>query len=69
MRTILQRPFYEHAITSIPEWISNYIHYKVWDEITYTFPNSNDATVEVWELISKFIKNVTVFVITYPRLD
>ena len=25
--------------TSIPAWISNYIHYKVWDEITYTFLN------------------------------
>ena len=22
-------------------WISNYIHYKVWDEITYPFPNFN----------------------------
>ena len=20
-------------------WLSNYIHYKVWDEITYPFPN------------------------------
>ena len=31
----------------IPAWISNYIHYKVWDEITYPFLNFNDATVEV----------------------
>ena len=28
-------------------WISNYIHYKVWDEITYPFLNFNGATVEV----------------------
>ena len=28
-------------------WISNYIHYKVWDEISYTFPNFNGAAVEV----------------------
>ena len=28
---------------------------KVWDEITYAFPNFNGATVEVWELISNFI--------------
>ena len=25
------------------EWISNYINYKVWDEITYVFPNFNGA--------------------------
>ena len=31
----------------IPAWISNYIHYKVWDEITYPFLNFNSATVEV----------------------
>ena len=28
---------------------------KVSDEITYSFPNGNDCTVEVWELISNFI--------------
>ena len=22
---------------------------KVWDEITYPFPNFNDATVDIWE--------------------
>ena len=31
----------------IPTWISNYIHYKVWDEITYPFLNFNGGTVEV----------------------
>ena len=31
----------------IPAWISNYIHYNVWDEITYPFLNFNGATVEV----------------------
>ena len=30
--------------TLIPVWISNYIHYKVWDEITYPFPNVNAYT-------------------------
>ena len=30
-----------------PAWISNYIHYNVWDEITYPFINFNGATVEV----------------------
>ena len=28
-------------------WISNYIHYKVWDEITNSFLIFNSATVEV----------------------
>ena len=40
-------PFYSHGLTLIPVWISNYIHYKVWDEITYPFLNLNGATVEV----------------------
>ena len=26
--------------TLIPAWISNFIHYKVWDEITYPFPST-----------------------------
>ena len=36
---------YIHPV--IPAWISNYIHYKVWDEISYPFLNFNGATVEV----------------------
>ena len=40
-------PFYYHGLTLIPAWISNYIHYNVWDEITYPFLNFNGATVEV----------------------
>ena len=40
-------PFYQHGLTLIPAWISNYIHYKVWDEITYPFLNLNGYTVEV----------------------
>ena len=34
-------------ITLIPTWMSYYMHYKVWDEIAYLFPNFNDAAVEV----------------------
>ena len=26
-------PFYQHGLTLIPRWLSNYILYKVWDEI------------------------------------
>ena len=38
-------PFCKHGIILIPEWISNYIHYKVGDEIPYPFPNFHGATV------------------------
>ena len=57
---IIQSPFGSQLAVSslvliISAWISNYIHYDMWDEITYPFPNSNGATVEVWEWISYFI--------------
>ena len=29
---------------------NNYIHYTLWDEITYPFSNFNGATVEVWNV-------------------
>ena len=41
-------PFYWHELALIPAWVSKYTHYKVWDEITYSFPNFNGFTVEVW---------------------
>ena len=40
-------PFYQYGLTLIPACVSNYIHHKVWDEITYPFPNFNGCTVEV----------------------
>ena len=45
------------SIRWLEKWagISNYIHYKVWDEITYPFPNFNGAVVEGWKWISNFI--------------
>ena len=40
-------------------WISNHMHYKVLDEVTYPFPNVNCATVEVWEwIIINFISHL-----------
>ena len=52
-----------------PSRISNYIRYKLWDEITYPFPNFNGAAVDVWEWISNFIPQFTRIVITYPCWD
>ena len=46
-------------------WISNYIHYKMWDEIIYPFSNFTSCTVEVWEWISNLISHFTGHVITY----
>ena len=40
-------PFYKHGLLLIPAWISNYIHLKMWDEVTYSFLNFNGCTVEV----------------------
>ena len=50
----------------IPAWISNHIHCKLCDRITYPFPNFNGCTVEVWEGISNFIPHFTGYLITYP---
>ena len=38
-------PFYLHGSTLIPIWISNYLHYKVWDKITHVFLNFNGCTL------------------------
>ena len=39
--------------------------FKVRDEITCPFPNSNGATVEVWEWVNYFISIFITDVITY----
>ena len=52
-------------INLIPK-ISNLIHYKLWDEITNSYPNFYVANVVVWEWISYFIPHLTGYVITYP---
>ena len=44
-------------------WISNYVHYKVWNETTSPFPNFNGATVEVWERISNIIFTERVIIL------
>ena len=41
-----------HEVTPIiPAWRGNSTHYKMWDEITYPFPNFNGAIIEVWEWV------------------
>ena len=53
------------SVPSSIAWISNYIHYEMWDEITYAFPNFNVATVEVWEWMS----NSLCVWYSFPLLD
>ena len=60
-------PFYQHGLTLISAWKSNYIHSIVLDQITYTFPNFSDYTVEVWEWTNNF--HFTRHVMTYSCWD
>ena len=55
------------GLTLISAWISNYIYYKLWHEVTYPFPNS--STVEIWELICNFISHFIIYILTYPCWD
>ena len=60
--------FYQHGLTLMPTWISNYIHNKLWDGITCPFPELS-CSVEVWVWINSFIPQPTGRVITYPCWD
>ena len=60
------KPFYIHGLNLIPAYISNYMPNKMWDEITYLFPNFSGVTIEGWEWISNFIPHFIMGVITYP---
>ena len=64
-----QGPFYNHGLTLTPVWISNHMSSEVWDEITYSFPNFNGCTIEIWELIRNVIPHYIMDVITYPCKD
>ena len=63
---ITKRPFSQHGLTLIPAWISNSIHYKVWNKTISPFPNFNGAAIEVWGWISNFISHFIGRVIIYP---
>ena len=57
------------SFTNIPAWMSNHMPRKLWNEITYPFPNFNGVTIEVWEWISNLIPHIIMAVITYPSWD
>ena len=56
-----------YGLTSILAWINNNEHHKVWNEITYPFPNFNGCTSEVWEWIRNSTSYFKMDVITYPN--
>ena len=58
------KPCLLKCVTLMSALISNCMPNKVWDEISYPFPNFNGSTVREW--ISNFITHITVSVITYP---
>ena len=61
-------PFYQHGVSVIPPWISDYIHYKVWDEFTYPFTNFTGATIEIWEWIGNFLMHLACDYLSMLRL-
>ena len=52
-------------ITLIQASISNHIPSKVWDAITYPFPNFKGWIVKIYEWISTFIPHFVIDPITY----
>ena len=52
---IIMGPFNNMVYNFIPTCISNLISSKVFDEITYPYPNFKGCTAEVWEWISNLI--------------
>ena len=51
-------------IKIIAAWLSNHIHYEMWDEINGPFPNFSVGTIEVWEWINDFTSHITGHVIS-----
>ena len=38
---VCRAPVYQHGLTVIPEWMSDYAHYEMWGEITCPVPKFN----------------------------
>ena len=46
-----------------PSWIRNYIHFEVWNEITYPFPEFNGYTME-WILLCERLRISRIFFVS-----
>ena len=62
-------PFRPFTNITYPAWLSNYIHYKIWDEITNPFTNFTGATFEVWDWMDNCSPQLTRCVITYSSFS
>ena len=58
-----------HELTSFLPRMNNYIHYKMWAEITYPFSKLKGTAVEVWKWATKWIPHFTGHMITFPYWD
>ena len=59
---------YYHGLTLMPARISSHMPCKVWDAITYLFPNFNSSLTEVSQRINYLIPRFIMDVITYQCL-
>ena len=59
-------PFHQYGLTLFQGWGVYHMPSKVWDKISYPFPNSNGCTIEICDTISTFTPHFTMDVITYP---
>ena len=55
-----------HVLTA---WITNFIHYEEWDEVTDPFLKFNRLTVEVWERISNFIPHLCMLGLKFYKYN
>ena len=58
--------FTKNDLILISGWISNCVHYIVWFDINYPFPNFKDAAVGVWVWISNLISHFARRIVDYP---
>ena len=57
-------PVYWHGLNSVPAWISNYFHYRVYNDINHPFPNFSVTAIEVKEWIpNKISKFMSMWII------
>ena len=50
----------------MPACLNNHMSNKLYNKITYPFPNVNGSSIEVSEWIGNFIPHFIKYVITYP---
>ena len=54
-----REPFNYLELTLIPTWIDNHSHLKLWDQITYPFPNFSISAIDDWVWLSYFTLHFT----------